>query len=376
VINAVPVDFSDPALAADIADGLICVEKVLAEAAQTEEALLTEASRHLIDAGGKRFRATLVLLAAHFGDPHDERIVPAAAAIELTHLATLFHDDVMDEAAIRRGLPSANSRWSNTIAILTGDFLFARASSILAELGAEAIRIQAETFTRLVSGQVAETLGPRPGQDPLAHYLRVVEDKTASLIATAGRFGSMFAGAPADVVTRISSASHALGVAFQLSDDILDIASDSAQSGKAPGTDLREGVRSLPVLHALAPPAPGSPAPGLPAPELREPGAREPGARELGAPVAGGPELGAGVAGAAAAGDARLRELLSRDGLTEDSEHAEALALLRANPAMDAARADLRRWSDAARAEIAGLPDVPARRAFEIMCDFVVERTS
>ena len=376
MINAVPVEFSDPALAADIADGLVGVEKVLTEAAQTEEALLTEASRHLIDAGGKRFRATLVLLAAHFGDYRDERIVPAAAAIELTHLATLFHDDVMDEAAIRRGLPSANSRWSNTIAILTGDFLFARASSILAELGAEAIRIQAETFTRLVSGQVAETLGPRPGQDPLAHYLRVVEDKTASLIATAGRFGSMFAGAPADVVTRISSASHALGVAFQLSDDILDIASDSAQSGKAPGTDLREGVRSLPVLHALAPPAPGSPAPGLPAPELREPGAREPGARELGAPVAGGPELGAGVAGAAAAGDARLRELLSRDGLTEDSEHAEALALLRANPAMDAARADLRRWSDAARAEIAGLPDVPARRAFEIMCDFVVERTS
>jgi heptaprenyl diphosphate synthase len=341
VISAVPVDFSDPALAADIADGLVGVEKVLAEAAVTEEALLTEASRHLIDAGGKRFRATLVLLAAHFADSRDERIVPAAAAIELTHLATLFHDDVMDEASIRRGLQSANSRWSNTIAILTGDFLFARASAILAELGTEAIRIQAETFTRLVSGQVGETLGPRPGQDPLVHYLRVVEDKTASLIATAGRFGAMFAGAPADVVARITAASNALGVAFQLSDDILDVASESAQSGKAPGTDLREGVRSLPVLHALAPATPGPPAPGSPA-----------------------------------AGDARLRELLSREGLTDDSEHAEALALLRAHPAMDAARADLRRWSDAARNEIAGLPDVPARRAFEIMCDFVMERTS
>jgi heptaprenyl diphosphate synthase len=346
VISAVPVDFSDPALAADIADGLVGVEKVLAEAAATEEALLTEASRHLIDAGGKRFRATLVLLAAHFGDSRDERVVAAAAAIELTHLATLFHDDVMDEASIRRGLQSANSRWSNTIAILTGDFLFARASSLLAELGTEAIRIQAETFTRLVSGQVAETLGPRPGQDPLAHYLRVVEDKTASLIATAGRFGAMFANAPADVVDRITTASNALGVAFQLSDDILDVASESAQSGKEPGTDLREGVRSLPVLHALAPAAPGSPAAG---PSVAEP---------------------------SAAGDARLRELLSRDGLTDDSEHAEALALLRAHPAMDAARADLRRWSDTARSEIAGLPDVPARRAFEIMCDFVVERTS
>jgi heptaprenyl diphosphate synthase len=326
------VEFTDSSLAADILDGLAGVEKALAEAANTEERLLTEASRHLILAGGKRFRATLVLLAAQFGDPRDERIVPAAAAIELTHLATLFHDDVMDEASIRRGHESANSRWSNTIAILTGDFLFARASNILADLGAEAIRIQAMTFTRLVSGQVAETLGPRPGEDPLAHYLRVVEDKTASLIATAGRFGAMFAGAPSDLVDRIASASHALGVAFQLSDDILDVTSESAQSGKAPGTDLREGVRSLPVLHALAVP-PGQD------------------------------------------GD-RLRELLSLDGLTDESQHAEALALLRAHPAMNAARADLAHWVATAQAEIAGLPDVPARHAFETMCTFVMDRTS
>ena len=331
MIPAVPVEFADSSLTANIADGLAGVEKALAEAAQTEEALLTEASRHLIEAGGKRFRATLVLLAAHFGDPRDGRIVPAATAIELTHLATLFHDDVMDEAAIRRGLQSANSRWSNTIAILTGDFLFARASNILADLGPEAIRIQAQTFTRLVSGQVAETLGPQPGQEPLAHYLHVVEDKTASLIATAGRFGAMFADAPGDVVDRISSASHALGVAFQLSDDILDVASESAESGKEPGTDLREGVRSLPVLHVLTGP-PGQD------------------------------------------GD-RLRELLSGDGLTDESLHAEALALLRAHPAMDAARADLGRWVGVAQAEIAGLPDVPARHAFKTICDFVQDRT-
>jgi heptaprenyl diphosphate synthase len=332
VIAAVPMEFTDPSLAADLADGLAAVEKVLAEAAHTEEALLTEASRHLIEAGGKRFRATLVLLAGQFGNSRDGRIVQAAAAIELTHLATLFHDDVMDEASIRRGHESANSRWSNTIAILTGDFLFARASNILADLGPEAIRIQADTFTRLVSGQVAETLGPRPGQDPLAHYLRVVEDKTASLIATAGRFGAMFAGAPGDVVMRIASASHALGVAFQLSDDILDVASESVESGKEPGTDLREGVRSLPVLHALAAPA--------------------------------GP------------GGDRLGELLALDGLADKSLHAEALALLRAHPAMDAARADLARWVATARAETAGLPDVPARRAFETFCEFVMDRSS
>src|SRR5262252_1257713 len=325
------MELANSTLEAEVSEGLGRVEEALREAARAEEPLLDKASRHLIEAGGKRFRATLVLLAAQFGNPSDERIVPAAVAIELTHLATLFHDDVMDEASIRRGHESANSRWSNMIAILTGDFLFARASSILAGLGPEAIKIQAETFARLVSGQVAETLGPRPGQDPLAHYLNVVENKTASLIATAGRFGALFAGAPADVVARIRAASHALGVAFQLSDDILDVAAESAQSGKAPGTDLREGVRSLPVLHALASPAPG---------------------------------------------DKRLRELLSRDGLTDESLHAEALQLLRAHPAMETAHADVRRWAGTARAEVAGLPDVPARRAFELMCDFVTERTS
>ena len=198
-----------------------------------------------------------MLLAAQFGDPRNERIVPAAAAIELTHLATLYHDDVMDEAAVRRGLPSANSRWDNTVAILTGDFLFARASQILADLGPEAVRIQAETFSRLVSGQIAETVGPQPGQDPLDHYLSVVTDKTASLIATAGRFGAMFSGAPASVAARITPACQAIGVAWQLSDDILDVASDSAQSGKTPGTDLREGVLTLPMLHALRSAGPG-----------------------------------------------------------------------------------------------------------------------
>jgi geranylgeranyl pyrophosphate synthase len=329
VATAVPVELADAALAADVAAGLGQVEEGLADAAQAQEALLTEASRHLIDAGGKRFRATVVLIAARFGeDPHDPRVVPAAVSIELTHLATLYHDDVMDEAAIRRGLESANSRWTNTIAILTGDFLFARASQILAALGADAIRIQADTFTRLVSGQIAETLGPRPGQDPLAHYLRVVEEKTASLIATAGRFGAMFSGAPPAVVERTADACHALGVAFQLSDDILDVTSATAELGKTPGTDLREGVRSLPVLHALR----GS-------------------------------------------ASARLRELLTAADLTDESLHAEALALLRADPAMDAARADLRHWAGLARDAITALPQVPVRSAFETMCDFVVQRS-
>jgi heptaprenyl diphosphate synthase len=175
VIAAVPVELTDAELAANIAEGLGLVESQLAEASRAEEELLAEASAHLIDAGGKRFRATLVLLAGQFGNPHDERVVAAATAIELTHLATLYHDDVMDEASIRRGHQSANSRWTNTIAILTGDFLFARASQILAGLGPEAVKIQADTFTQLVSGQIAETIGPRAGQDTQDHKLRVVK---------------------------------------------------------------------------------------------------------------------------------------------------------------------------------------------------------
>jgi heptaprenyl diphosphate synthase len=330
VSTAVPVDFPDTAVEADVQEGLALVESAMRAAARAEESLLTEASLHLIEAGGKRFRAMLVLLAAQFGNPRDPRIVPAAAAIELTHLATLFHDDVMDEAAIRRGHPSANSRWDNTIAILTGDFLFARASQILADLGADAIRIQTETFARLVSGQVAETVGPRPGEDPLDHYWRVVTEKTGSLIATSGRFGALFADAPGDVVTHIEPACEALGVAFQIADDILDIASESGQSGKTPGTDLREGVRSLPVLHAMRSTGPA---------------------------------------------DKRLRELLARGPLTDDAAHAEALALLRAHPGMDAARADLTRWAGQARQQILELPPIWAREAFERLCDFVLERT-
>lgn len=331
MITVVPVELSDGALAADVADGLALVEDGLRKAAMApQHDLLDETSAYLIEAGGKRFRATLVLLAAQFGNPQDERVVPAAVAIELTHLATLYHDDVMDEADVRRGSASANSRWDNSVAILTGDYLFACASKVLADLGPDAVRIQAETFSRLVTGQIAETVGPRPGQDALEHYMGVVSEKTASLIATAGRFGAMFSGAPAGVAARIAPACAALGVAFQLTDDILDVASEPDQSGKTPGTDLREGVKTLPVLHALRSAGPG---------------------------------------------DARLVELLTDSDLTDAAARAETLELLRAHPAMEMARAETRRWADLARKEILLLPEVAARAAFETMCDFVIERT-
>ncbi|MDQ2874183.1 MAG: polyprenyl synthetase family protein [Actinomycetota bacterium] len=324
------VDLPDASLAAEVAAGLAQVEDGLREAARADHEVLTEASAHLLEAGGKRLRPLLVLLAAQFGDPADKRIVPAAVAVELTHLATLYHDDVMDEADVRRDTPSANLRWNNTIAILTGDFLFARASQILADLGAEAIRIQAQTFNRLVTGQVTETVGPRPGEDPFEHYLRVITEKTGSLIATAGRFGAMFSGAPAGATEKITSVCAALGVAYQMSDDILDVASDRVQSGKTPGTDLREGVPTLPMLYALRMAGPG---------------------------------------------DTRLVELLSKGELTDAGEISAALLLLRAHPAMDRAMADVREWVQRARDDIRGLPDVAARGAFESFCDFVIERS-
>jgi len=324
------MEFTDAALASDVLDGLKLVEDGLRDAARSEHEVLAEASAHLMEAGGKRLRPMLVLLAAQFGDPQDPRVVSAAIALELTHLATLYHDDVMDEAEVRRGDVSANSRWGNSVAILTGDFLFSRASEILAGLGAEAIRIQAQTFGRLVTGQISETVGCRPGEDPLVHYLGVVTEKTASLFATSGRFGAMFSGAPAEVIERITPACAAIGVAFQLADDILDVASESEQSGKTPGTDLREGVRTLPMLYALK---------------------------------TAGPQ------------DTRLVELLSLPDLPDPQLHAEALELLRAHPAMSMAKADTRRWAERARELILGLPDVPARAAFEGLCEFVVERT-
>src|SRR3954451_3944264 len=241
--------FSDPDLEKTIRAGLADVERVLRESVHSEYPFVHEASRHLLDAGGKRFRPLIVLLASHFGDPASSAVVPAAVAIELTHLSTLYHDDVIDEAVLRRGAQSANSRWNNTVAILTGDFLFARASEITADLGTEATRILARTIAVLCEGQIRETVGPGDG-DPIEHYLRVIDDKTGSLIATSGRLGSLLAGADPGAVEALATYGRRIGVAFQLSDDLLDITSGSAESGKTPGTDLRGAVRPLPMLYA------------------------------------------------------------------------------------------------------------------------------
>jgi heptaprenyl diphosphate synthase len=322
---------TDPALAERLQARMTRVEDALSGHVRSRAGFVTEAASHLMEAGGKRFRPLLVLLAAETGDrPDSEEVITAACVVELTHLASLYHDDVMDEADLRRGAASANARWDNHVAILTGDFLFSKSSELTAELGADAVRIQAQTFTRLVEGQILETVEPGPGEDPLAHYLDVVAGKTGSLIATSARYGARFGGASREVEEALTAYGEIVGGAFQLSDDILDIASETDESGKTPGTDLREGVPTLPVLMARASTDPA---------------------------------------------DARLLELLDGD-LTDDAAHAEALGLLRKHPALAEARAYVVARAQEAKALLSVVPEGPVRSALESFADIVATRSA
>jgi heptaprenyl diphosphate synthase len=325
---ALPVLDAD--LEARLRARMVEVEERLEREIQSEAPFVTHAARHLMHAGGKRFRPLLVLLAAEVGDPTRPEVVTSACVVELTHLASLYHDDVMDEAELRRGAESANSRWDNHVAILTGDFLFSKSSELTASLGADAVRIQAETFTKLVEGQILETLEPGPDEDALAHYLRVVEGKTGSLIATSARYGARFSGASRDVEEALTAYGEKVGIAFQLSDDILDVASDSDESGKTPGTDLREGVPTLPVLMAQRSTDPA---------------------------------------------DARLLELLDGD-LTDDARHAEALDLLRKHPAMAESRQYVLDRAREAQELLGALPDGPVKDALDAFATLIATRTA
>jgi heptaprenyl diphosphate synthase len=324
------VEIRDSALRSDLRSGLSEVERRLREVlTDVDDGFVTEGATHLIQAGGKRFRPTLALLGGHFGShPHRAEVITAAVTAELVHVATLYHDDVMDEAPTRHGVPSANVRWGNNIAVLFGDLLLARAARLGAELGTDALRLQVHTIDRLVRGQLRETVGPQPGTDPRVHCLSVMADKSASLIAMSARLGALTAGADVHTQAALARYGERLGIAFQISDDLIDIESGAADMGKTPGTDLRQGVVTVPVLHALA------------------------------------DDNGA-----------RLGEILAAGALTDPSLHAEALELLRGSPGLQRARTDVREYAARARTELAGLPPVPAWAALESLCDFVVERT-
>jgi len=320
------IELADEQLAERVATGLSAVESLLDRELQSEFSFVTETASHLMHAGGKRFRPLFTLVAAGIGPrPDSPDVVTAAAVVELIHLATLYHDDVMDEAEVRRGAKTANARWNNSIAILTGDFLFAHASRLVADLGPDAVRIIAETFAELVTGQTRETVGVPSGGDPIEHHLLVLQEKTASLIDTCGRYAGMFSGASPDEIEALRRYGRSVGVAFQIADDLLDIVATA--SGKTPGTDLREGVLTLPGLYTLR-----------------------------------------------TGTDTRLIELVSRP-LRDDVDVAEALALLRQSDGLAEARQTLDDYAADAAAALEALQPSAARDALSSLTRFVVERT-
>ena len=308
--------------------GLVEVDERLRREVDHDDPFIAEANLHLAEAGGKRFRPLLTLLAAEVGGGINDEVVAAATGVELTHLASLYHDDVMDEADVRRGAPSANAKYDNSTAILVGDLLFGTASSIIADLGPEAVKIQAQTFVRLCSGQIRDDRPCPPGTDPVDYYMGVLADKTGVLIATASRYGAMFGGCPPETVETLREYGERLGMAFQLADDLIDIASEGDETGKTPGTDLREGKATLPVLYARASTDPA---------------------------------------------DARLKELLASD-LRGDDLLAETLGLLRAHPAMDQAREDTYAVARQAQDALAPLPEGEAKEALLALATGVVDR--
>jgi heptaprenyl diphosphate synthase len=319
-----------PALEAQLISQMAQVESLLRSHTRSEYPFVDETAHHLVAAGGKRLRPLLTLLTAQYGDPSGQGVIAAAVACEITHLATLYHDDVMDEAPLRRGVESANMRWGNTIAILTGDFLFAKSSDLLADLGPAAVRLQARTFERLVIGQIMETQGPNPGQDPLEHYLKVVADKTGSLIAASARYGGMISGAPAEITDTVTIFGEKIGVAFQLADDVIDIASESNQSGKTPGTDLREGVPTLVTLNVM---------------KSNDPA------------------------------DTDLKRLLSAP-IEEETTVQQVLVALRNHKALDESRQQLMQIAKEARSALGPLPINDATGALMSLCDAVIDRSA
>ena len=319
-----------PALEATLVSQMSQVEALLLSHTKSDYPFVDETAHHLVAAGGKRLRPLLTLLTAQFGDPTGQGVIAAAVACEITHLATLYHDDVMDEAPLRRGVESANIRWGNTIAILTGDFLFAKSSDLLADLGPEAVRLQARTFERLVIGQIMETQGPNPGQDPLEHYLKVVADKTGSLIAASARYGAMVSGAPVEIMDTVTLFGEKIGVAFQLADDVIDIASESNQSGKTPGTDLREGVPTLVTLNVMK---------------------------------------------STDSADRDLQHLLSAP-IEKETTVQEVLVALRNHRALGESREQLHQVAKDARLALGPLPICDATGALMSLCDAVIDRSS
>jgi heptaprenyl diphosphate synthase len=316
--------------------GLEAVEAGLLREMSFGDALADATSRYLLDAGGKRVRPTLALLTAQLGAGNTPQVVVAAQALEITHLASLYHDDVMDEATTRRGVPSAHSVWGNSVAILTGDLLFARAGTLISSLGAKAIGLQARIFERLCLGQLHETMGPQPGDDPIEHYIQVLADKTGSLIAAAAQFGVIFSDAPEEYQQPMLDFGEKIGIAFQLIDDVIDLSTE--ETGKAAGADLRSGVATLPLLY------------------LRR--------------------LALADSDAAALVERIERDVNSSAASNDGADLLAAIAELREHDVTRATLAEAHRWAREAVEALEPLPSGPVKKALTRFADTIVERSS
>lgn len=323
---------ADKALLEKLEIGLDKVEQQLIESVKHTDPIAKVTTRHLIDAGGKRIRPTLVLLTSQLGEANLDEVIQAAVVVELTHIGTLYHDDVMDDAPRRRGVDSAHEIWGNNVAILTGDLLFARASQLVSKLGQKALTLQADTFERLCLGQLNETVGPQDGQDPIEHYLNVLADKTGSLISASAELGVIFSGADQTLREPVRKYGEAIGVAFQLIDDYIDLHSDGAVSGKTPGTDLRAGVPTLPVMYL-----------------------RQEAKSDLEA--------------------AKLIDIID-SGLDDEAKLQTVLKALRDHPVTERTYQEAKRWAAEAISALEELPKGPVREALTSFAEAVIERSN
>jgi len=317
---------ADARVVDDVDRGLDELEARLDAHLRVADPVADAVTRYLLEAGGKRARPLLLLLTAHLGSGVDDDVLSAAEVVEITHLASLYHDDVMDEADTRRGVPSTHTVWGNSVAILAGDLLFARAGQIAAPLGREVAVLQARTFERLCLGQLHETLGPGDA-DAVAHYLQVLADKTGSLIAAAAELGVVVSGADDAYREPLRLFGERIGVAFQIVDDVIDLSADP-ETGKDQGNDVRAGVATLPVLLLAK----------------RDDEA-----------------------------SARLHARLESP--ADDADLAAAVAELATHPVVDETIAEAERWQRSALEALAPLPRGTVRRGLETFAEHVVSRT-
>lgn len=319
-----------------ISESLVQVENRLNSVLSDDRGVLDDIIGHLAKAGGKRMRPGLVLLCSNLGSrPFSEEVLRASVVVELTHLATLYHDDVMDSAPTRRGVNAVQRVWGNNRAVLAGDLVFARASQVVATLGPQAVLQHAVTFDRLCRGQLNETFGPEAGQDAVQFYIQVLADKTGSLVAQSARFGAELSGAPEVVTKAVVQFGEKIGVAFQLADDVIDLSSDSADSGKTPGTDLREGVDTMPILLLRQDAAQGV---------LDEDGQKI------------------------------LAELSRGTLVSEDAALERVVQMLRAHSVLERTRQLAFSWCEDAKAAISSLEDKEVKAALENFADTLVNR--